>query len=105
MHVTGQTHLVKAKQILNHRDSPTQVRFVYDTLDTFGSNTLPDDVFGLTAAVSPRSQAITEAIGDLKTRVLELRRRLRVISIKEVASSSTDHLPSVDQWRRMDSLF
>jgi len=68
------------------------------------SNT--DDVFSSNIAVSLSNQAPAESNNGLKARVLELGRRLRSISIKEVASSSSsDHLPSVDQWRRMDSLF
>ena len=52
------------------------------------------------------SQATIHTTSDLQARILELRRRLRSINIKEIASSSSvDHLPSVDQRRRLDSIF
>lgn len=47
-------------------------------------------------------------INELKARVLELRRRLRSISINELAKpsiSSVDHLPSQEQWKKKNLLF
>lgn len=49
---------------------------------------------------------MAKATSDLKARILELRRRLRSISIDEIASSSSsEQLPTVDQQIRMNSLF
>ena len=49
---------------------------------------------------------MTQVPSDLRERIHALRRRLRAISINEIArSSSSDRLPSAEQRRRMDSLF
>jgi hypothetical protein len=74
----------------------------------FSSSTslLDDGVFGLGGTLASTSQATTHAASDLQARILELRRRLRSINIKEIASSSSvDDLPGVDQRRRLDSIF
>lgn len=64
-----------------------------------------DDVFGPHITPST-SKAAAQATIDLKVRILELRKRLRSISINEIARpSSSNNLPSRDQCKRMDSLF
>ncbi|KAG2370064.1 hypothetical protein BDR07DRAFT_1476598 [Suillus spraguei] len=68
-----------------------------------------EDVFGLRIAPSP-SPTKTHQRGDLLDKVVSLRKRLRSIGINEVArpaanSNSSNHLPTVEQYGKMNAHF
>ncbi|KAG1907452.1 uncharacterized protein F5891DRAFT_1001838 [Suillus fuscotomentosus] len=68
-----------------------------------------EDVFGLRIAPSP-SPTKTHQRGDLLDKVVSLRKRLRSIGINEVAhpaanSNSSNHLPTLEQYGKMNALF
>ncbi|KAG1815317.1 hypothetical protein EV424DRAFT_1113907 [Suillus variegatus] len=68
-----------------------------------------EDVFGLRIAPSP-SPTKTHQRGDLLDKVVSLRKRLRSFGINEVAhpaanSNSSNHLPTLEQYGKMNALF
>ncbi|KAG2158918.1 uncharacterized protein EDB93DRAFT_1325023 [Suillus bovinus] len=68
-----------------------------------------EDVFGLRIAPSP-SPTKTHQKDDLLDKVVSLRKRLRSIGINEVArptanSNSSNHLPTLEQYGKMNALF
>ncbi|KAH7916155.1 hypothetical protein BJ138DRAFT_1053407 [Hygrophoropsis aurantiaca] len=74
------------------------------------SNRTDEDVFGLRLAPSSPSPTKGSDKNDLLARIISLRKRLRSISINELArpsgsSSSSSQLPSRDQYEKMNARF
>lgn len=74
-----------------------------------GCSNFGSDVFGLRVAPSPSPKKIRQG-SDLLDKVISLRKRLRSIGINDIArpaanSTSSNHLPNIEQYGKMDALF